>query len=446
MIADTLLCARWIVPVEPEATVYEHHTIVVREGLILAVLPTEEALTQYSSCVDIQHFDDHVLIPGLINAHTHSAMSLFRGIADDLPLMEWLNQYIWPAEQQWVNPEFTADGTRLAIAEMIRSGTTCFSDMYYYPDITGEVVIETGIRAMLGLIVIDFPTPWASSSQEYFEKGAGVHDRFRYNPLIRTAFAPHAPYTVGDEALSKIATLAEELDVPIHMHLHETQNEIEQHLEQHGDRPLQRLERLDLLSHRLNAVHMTQIDRAEFSTLANYGVHVIHCPESNLKLASGFCPVHELLDQGVNVALGTDGAASNNDLDMLGEMRTAALLGKGLTRDPQALGARQVLRMATINGARALAMDDITGSITPGKAADIVAVDLDTPETRPLYDPVSQLVYSASRNQVTDVWVAGKQLLKQRELLTINEARLMQKTALWESRLTTDHEPPHKQG
>jgi len=445
LIADTLLCGRWIVPVEPDATVYEHHTIVVRKGNILAVLPTEEALTRYSSCADIQHLDDHVLIPGLINAHTHSPMSLFRGMADDLPLMDWLNKHIWPAEQQWVNPEFTADGTLLAIAEMIRGGTTCFSDMYYYPDITGEVVIETGIRAMLGLIVIDFPTPWASSSQEYFEKGANVHDRFRNTPLIRTAFAPHAPYTVGDEALNKIATLAEELDVQIHMHLHETQNEIEQHLEQHGVRPLQRLERLGLLSTRLNAVHMTQIDRTEFSRLANYGVNVIHCPESNLKLASGFCPVHELLAAGVNVALGTDSAASNNDLDMLGEMRTAALLGKGLTRDPQALGAWQVLRMATINGARALAMDAITGSITPGKAADIIAVDLDTPETRPIYDPVSQLIYSASRNQVTDVWVAGKQLLKQRELLTINEARLMQKTALWESRLSADREPPTNQ-
>ncbi|TAJ96008.1 MAG: TRZ/ATZ family hydrolase [Gammaproteobacteria bacterium] len=442
MIADTLLCARWVVPVEPADAVLEHHTIVIREGNILALLPTEEALARFSSCPDIQYLDDHVLIPGLINAHTHSAMTLFRGIADDLPLMVWLNEHIWPAEQRWVNPEFTADGTRLAIAEMIRGGTTCFSDMYFHPDITAEVASESGVRVLLGLIVIDFPTPWAATANEYFEKGAAVHDRFKHHPLIRTAFAPHAPYTVGDAGLSRIATLAEELDIPIHMHLHETRNEIEQHLEQHGVRPLQRLERLGLLSPRLNAVHMTQIDRSEFAPLKAQGVHVVHCPESNLKLASGLCPVQELLDQGVNVALGTDGAASNNDLDMLGEMRTAALLGKGLAGDPQALSARQVLRMATINGAKALAIDDITGSLKPGKAADIVAINLDAPETRPVYDPVSQIVYSASRNQVTDVWVAGRQLLKQRELLTIDLDRLMQKTALWEDRLTADKKNP----
>ncbi|HLB30667.1 MAG TPA: TRZ/ATZ family hydrolase [Gammaproteobacteria bacterium] len=442
MIADTLLCARWIVPVEPADSILEHHTIVIREGNIQTLLPTEEALAQFSSCPDIQYLDDHVLIPGLINAHTHSAMTLFRGIADDLPLMVWLNEHIWPAEQRWVNPEFAADGTRLAIAEMIRSGTTCLSDMYFHPDITAEVVVETGVRVLLGLIVIDFPTPWAANPGEYFEKAIAVHDRFKHYPLIRTAFAPHAPYTVGDESLSRIATLAEELDIPIHMHLHETRNEIEQHLEQHGVRPLQRLERLGLLGPRLNAVHMTQIDRGEFAPLKAQGVHVVHCPESNLKLASGFCPVQELLDQGVNVALGTDGAASNNDLDMLGEMRTAALLGKGLAGDPQALSARQVLRMATINGAKALAIDDITGSLEPGKAADIVAINLDAPETRPVYDAISQVIYSASRNQVTDVWVAGRQLLKQRELLTIDIDRLMQKTSLWESRLTAERKKP----
>ncbi len=442
MIADTLLCARWVVPVEPADAVLEHHTIVIREGNIQALLPTEEALARFSSCPDIQYLDDHVLIPGLINAHTHSAMTLFRGIADDLPLMVWLNEHIWPAEQRWVNPEFTADGTRLAIAEMIRGGTTCFSDMYFHPDVTAEVASESGVRVLLGLIVIDFPTPWAATANEYFEKGAAVHDRFKHHPLIHTAFAPHAPYTVGDEGLSRIATLAEELDIPIHMHLHETRNEIDQHLEQHGVRPLQRLERLGLLSPRLIAVHMTQIDKNEYAPLKAQGVHVIHCPESNLKLASGLCPVQELLDQGVNVALGTDGAASNNDLDMLGEMRTAALLGKGLAGDPQALSARQVLRMATINGAKALAIDDITGSLMPGKAADIVAIDLNTPETRPVYDPISQVVYSASRNQVTDVWVAGRQLLKQRELLTIDLDRLMQKTALWEDRLTADKKNP----
>lgn len=433
---DTLVCGRWVIPVEPDNTIYEHHAVAINNGRIIDLLPIDQALTRYNS-LDVQHLQSHVLIPGLINAHTHSPMSLFRGIANDISLMDWLNNHIWPAEQQWVNPEFTADGTRLAIAEMIRSGTTCFSDMYYFPDTTAEVAMESGMRVIIGLIIIDFPTPWATEVDEYFAKGEQVHDKYKHIPLIRTAFAPHAPYTVSDHSLEKIATLAEELDIPIHMHVHETDNEIRQSIEQHGKRPLQRLETLGLLSNRLNAVHMTHLEPAEYALVSNYGVNVIHCPESNLKLASGFCPVRELQEAGINIALGTDGAASNNDLDMIGEMRTAALLGKGLNNDPRVLPAHNILKMATLNGARALGIDDITGSIGRGKEADIVAINMDTPATQPVYDAAAQIVYAACRDQVSDVWIGGRQVLSNGQLMTINEEQMLHKTRTWQTRLAT---------
>lgn len=434
---DSLICGRWVIPIEPDNTVFEHHAIAVNDGKILEILPTDDAISKYQA-FDIQQLTQHALIPGLINSHTHASMTLFRGIADDLPLMDWLNNHIWPAENKWVSPEFVEDGSRLAIAEMIRSGTTCFNDMYFFADTTAETVIETGIRAVIGLIMIDFPTQWAKDPQEYFEKGLHVHDKFKHSPLIRTAFAPHAPYTVSDAPLRRIGTLAEELDIPIHMHIHETANEVDQSIEQHGKRPLERLYELGLLSNRLNAVHMTQLEQSEIELITKYGVHVVHCPESNLKLASGFCPVDQLNYSDTNVALGTDGTASNNDLDMIGEMRTAALLAKGIAGNSSALPARTVLRMASLNGARALGIDEVTGSLSIGKEADIVAIDLGQLETQPLFDPVSQIVYAAGRNQVTDVWVAGKQLLKTRELLTINEEQVKQSARTWQEKLKND--------
>ena len=433
---DSLIIAKWIIPVEPDNTVYENQALAINQGRILDILPAEEAREKYRA-FEIHELDGHVLIPGLINAHTHAAMTLFRGLADDLPLMDWLNNHIWPAEQRWVDPVFVEDGTRLAAAEMIRGGTTCFSDMYFFPDETAEVAIEAGLRAVVGLIMIDFPTAWARDAQEYFEKGEEVHDRFKHQPLIRTAFAPHSLYMVSDPPLRKIAMLAEELDVPIHMHVNETEDEVNQSLENHGKRPLERLQELNLLSNRLLAVHMTQLELDEFDLLARYGVNVIHCPESNLKLASGFCPVYELKQAGLNVALGTDGASSNNDLDMIGEMRAAALLGKGVANNPTAVSANDVLKMSTINAARALGMDQQVGSLTRGKEADIVAIDLSRIETQPVYDPVSQIVYASNRDQVTHVWVAGKQLLKDRELLTINHEEALQNAMQWGQKLKT---------
>lgn len=431
---DTLICARWVIPVEPEAGSLDHCAVAIDGGRILEILPIEDARAKYQP-QELHELETHAILPGFVNVHTHAAMTLFRGLADDLPLMEWLNRHIWPAEQRWASPEFVEAGSALATVEMIRGGTTCFSDMYFFPDQTAEVVSDAGLRAVIGLIMIDFPTPWARDADEYLAKGIEVHDRFKHSSLIRTAFAPHSAYMVSERSLTRINTLAEELDIPIHMHLHEGATEIEQSLEQHGKRPMQRLADLGMLSEHLIAVHMTQLEPAEIELAARYRINVGHCPESNLKLANGFCPVHELMKAGVNVALGTDGAASNNDLDMLGEMRTAALLAKGISGDPAVLPARAAIAMATINSARALGMDGIIGSLKPGKEADIIAIDLGAPETQPVYDPVSQIVYAADRNHVTDCWVAGRQLMKNRELLTIAEGSVLARAREWGSRI-----------
>ena len=435
MIVDTLIHARWIIPVEPESVTCEHHTLVIDSGKIIDLLPTDLAKQKYQG-TSTENLENHALLPGLINCHTHAAMTLMRGIADDLPLMDWLQNHIWPLEQKWMSEAFVKDGTDLAIAEMILGGTTCFNDMYFFPEITAAQALQHGIRAKVGLIVIDFPSVWAQNSNEYIEKGLALHEQLRLSDLCSTAFAPHAPYTVSDEPLQKIKTLADELELSIHIHVHETHHEVEQAQVQTGLRPLQRLQELGLVNPSLIAVHMTQLSDEEISLFAESGAHIVHCPESNLKLASGFCPVARCLAAGINVALGTDGAASNNDLDMFGEMRTAALLGKAVAGDASAVSAMTALRMATINGAKALGLDACCGSLGIGKAADVIAIDLNYLETQPLYCPVSQIVYAASRQQVTDVWVAGKRLLKQRQLTTININDLKAKIAEWQQRLS----------
>ncbi|HRC73822.1 MAG TPA: TRZ/ATZ family hydrolase [Candidatus Competibacter sp.] len=431
----TLLKARWIVPVEPEGRVLEQHAIAIQDGRILDILPRAEAATRYRADRSLD-LDQHVLIPGLINAHTHASMSLLRGLADDLALMTWLQDHIWPAEARWVDPGFVRDGALLAMAEMLRGGTTCFNDMYMFPNVVAAAARECGIRACVGLIAFDFPTGYARTMDEYLEKGLQLHDQLRADPLVRTAFAPHAPYTVSAPALERIGRLAAELNLPVHIHVHETAVEVARFQSEHGCRPLRRLEQLGLLSPRLLAVHMTQLETAEIERLAQAGAHVAHCPESNLKLASGFCPAARLNAAGVNLAIGTDGAASNNDLDLFSELRTAALLGKGVAGDATVLPAAQVLRMATLNGARALGLAEETGSLEPGKAADIVAVHLGQPETEPVYHPISQLVYATGRHQVSDVWVAGRQLLADRRLTTLDSDDLIGRARNWRHKIT----------
>jgi len=431
---DTLLFADWIITVDADNSILQNHAIAINKGRIVDILPASEASANYKAETTHQ-LPGQALIPGLINAHTHAAMTLFRGLADDLPLMEWLENHIWPAEGKWVSDEFVHDGSLHAAAEMIRGGTTCFNDMYFFPDVTARVIDSVGMRATVGLILIDFPTVWANDADEYIRKGLEVHDHYRSNTRIMTAFAPHAPYTVSDEPLQHAATLAEELDIPIHMHIHETAFEVAQAVEKTTQRPLQRLHEKGIITPRLLAVHMTQLTDEEIQLMAESNASVVHCPESNLKLASGFCPVHRLASAGVNVALGTDGAASNNDLDMFGEMRTAALLAKAVAEDASALPAQDALRMATINGAKALGMDDTIGSLEIGKSADIVSIDINSIETQPIYHIISQLVYSTTRNQVDHVWVAGKQLLKNKALTTIDHDEVIAKAIEWQEKI-----------
>lgn len=431
---DLLIHARWVIPVEPHEAVYEFYALAVKDGFIVDVLPSTDARTLYQPKTEFD-LQDHALIPGLVNAHTHSAMSLMRGIADDLPLMEWLQDHIWPAEAEYVSADFVREGTQLAMAEMLRSGTTCFNDMYFFPGEVAQAALDAGMRACVNLIVIEFPSAWAANAEEYLRKGLEVHDQYRHNSLISTMFGPHAPYTVSDESLQKIAMYADEMDLQIQMHVHETAHEISESENQHGKRPLQRLHDLGLLSPRLLAVHMTQLTAEEINLLADTGTNVTHCPESNLKLASGFCPVNSLHQQQINVALGTDGAASNNDLDMLGEMRSAALLAKAVSNDASAISAPHALRMATLNGARALGLEKTIGSLEVGKAADITAINLGDLETQPVYHPISQIVYAASRDKVTHVWVNGKHLLNQRHLTTLDEQNLSALAAAWRDKM-----------
>ncbi|HEX5055214.1 MAG TPA: TRZ/ATZ family hydrolase [Gammaproteobacteria bacterium] len=433
---DALIKARWIIPVVPENTVLEHHAIAVRNGSIIDILPAEQAGARYSP-LRTHELKDHALIPGLINAHTHSPMSLFRGMADDMSLMQWLQEKIWPAEGKWVNTQFVREGAQFAIAEMILGGTTCFADMYFFPDQIAEAAQIAGIRACVGLIVLDFPTVWANNADDYIHKGVALHDTLKHKPLLHTMFAPHAPYTVSDEPLKRVRTLADELDIPIMCHVHETAFEVSDAAAKTGQRPLARLHKLGLLTPSLLAVHMTQLTADEIGLVADNGVHVIHCPESNMKLASGYCPVQALRQAGANVALGTDGAASNNDLDMFGEMRSAALLAKNVAGDATALPAFQALKMATLNGAQALGIAQQTGSLERGKSADIVAVNLSHINTRPVYDPISQIVYAAGSHQVSDVWVGGRQLLQNRRLTTLDLDSLLDGADNWRNKIAS---------
>ena len=431
---DEIIHAGWVIPMDPARSVHTDHAIAIDAGKIIDIGEMDALQGKYQAATTTR-LASHALIPGLINAHTHAAMSLMRGLADDLPLMTWLQEHIWPAEGQWVDHAFVREGTELAAAEMIRSGSTTFNDMYFFPDATAAVAAAAGMRATVGLIMLKFPTVWAGEWQEYIDKGLAVHDQYRADELINTAFAPHSLYAVDDEPLEKIRILADELAIPIHIHVHETRAEVEQHLADHGSRPLQHLDELGLLTPSLLAVHLTQLEDKEIARLAEGGAHVLHCPQSNMKLASGLCPLKKLQQAGVNVALGTDGAASNNDLDMLSEMQSAAMLAKVVSSDAAALPAHDALAMATINAAKALRIDAVTGSLEAGKAADITAIDLSEPETQPLYNPLSQIIYAADRRQVTDVWCNGKRLLKDRELQTLDVEKIKRAAVAWGKKL-----------
>ena len=430
---DTLIHPGWIVPVVPRAAVLEQHSLAIAGDRIVALLPRQE--TGQITAKNVLELPGHAIMPGLINSHGHAAMSLLRGFADDQPLMPWLEQHIWPAEAAHVSAGFVRDGVELAIAEMIRSGTTTFSDMYFFPDACAETAQRLGMRCQLTFPVLDAPTVWAQSADEYISKGLALRDDVKHSELVTVGFGPHATYTVSEPNLIKVAILAAELDVPIQIHLHETRGEVLLAVEQNGERPLDSLQRLGLLGPRTQCVHMTDLGDQDIALLAATGAHVVHCPQSNMKLASGACPVDRLLASGVNVALGTDSAASNTDLNLFGEMQSAALLAKLHSQDATALPASTALEMATINGARAMGLESNIGSLEVGKLADLIAVDLSQPETQPLYNPLSQLVYACNGSQVTHSWIGGVEVMNQRQLTHIDLAALGVRTGEWRERI-----------
>nr|WP_314488139.1 TRZ/ATZ family hydrolase [uncultured Pseudomonas sp.] len=432
---DLLLLPTWLVPVEPAGVVLKDHGVGIEGGRIVFIGPREEALKH--TAIETRELPDMLLSPGLINAHGHAAMTLFRGMADDLPLMTWLQDHIWPAEGMWVDEDFVRDGTDLAIAEQLKGGISCFSDMYFYPKTATERVHNSGIRAQIAIPILDFPVPGSSSADESLRQAIELFGDLKYHPRIKIAFGPHAPYTVSDDNLEKVRVIADELDATIQMHVHETAFEVQQSIEVYGERPVARLARLGLLGPRFQAVHMTQINDEDVGLMVENNASVIHCPESNLKLASGFCPVERLWLAGINVAVGTDGAASNNDLDLLGETRTAALLAKAVANSATALDAHRALRMATLNGARALGLESEIGSIELGKAADLVAFDLSGLAQQPVYDPVSQLIYATGRDCVKHLWVAGKHLVNDGKLTRMDEQQLCATAKTWGERITS---------
>ncbi|HAX11432.1 MAG TPA: TRZ/ATZ family hydrolase [Marinobacter hydrocarbonoclasticus] len=432
--ADTRINARWLIPVEPFGVVLEHQAVILQGSRILAIVPQAEADQSYRTRETLD-LNQHVVLPGLINLHGHTAMSLFRGLADDLPLMTWLNDHIWPAESKFVSEQFVADGTRLAMAEMLRTGTTTFSDMYFFPEVTAQAAHDTGMRAQICFPLMDMPTVWGSGPEEYLRKGADLIEQWQRDDYIMPAIGPHAPYTVSDGPLGAAVELAQQTGAAIQLHLHETAFEVAEAVKASGQRPLARMADLGVLGANTQCVHMTQIDESDLAHLKMTSAHVVHCPESNLKLASGFCPVQKLLDHDINVTIGTDGAASNNDLDLFGELKTAAMVAKAVADDAAALSAHKALEMATLSGARALGRDHDIGSLVAGKLADLIAVDLSDPYLQPVYDPASHLVYSNHGRAVSHSWIHGVPQLQDGRLTRIDVPDLVLRVNEWRKQI-----------
>jgi 5-methylthioadenosine/S-adenosylhomocysteine deaminase len=433
---DLILKPSWLITVNENFDVLEDHSLVINNGIIIDIVSNLNAHKTYNATQRIE-LDGQALLPGFINTHNHAAMNLFRGYADDVALQSWLNDFIWPAEGKWISENFIRDGSLLACAEMIKSGTTCFNDMYYFPDIVGQIADNCHMRSNLSFPILEFPSIWAQNADEYINKGLELHDLYKNHALISTAFGPHAPYTIETETFTRVTTLAEEIDANIHMHLHENQQEVTDYKAQHKQSAIEHYAELGLLSPRLQAVHMTTLTSNEIDLIAKHKVNVVHCPESNMKLASGICPITELQKNDIHISLGTDGSASNNDLDMIGEMKSAALLAKVASGDATALNAQQTLCMATINGAKTLGLDKICGSLEIGKSADMISIDLSGIDTSPVYNPVSQIVYSANKSLVSNSWVAGKQLLKEGQLTLIDEKEVLKNTQNWKSKISS---------
>lgn len=430
---DLILRPRWIIPVEPANLVLENHDLVIQQGRIVALSPRAETAQRYLAA-QIEDLPEHVLIPGLVNTHCHAAMALMRGIADDQGLQFWLETAIWPLESRWVGADMVHDGTLLACAEMLQAGITTFNDMYFFPEAAAEAIDQAGIRASLGILAFDFPSAYGRDADDYLNKGLATRDALREHPLLSFMLAPHAPYTVSDATFERIATLAAQTNLGIHIHVHETQAEVDQSLSQFGERPIDRLERLGILGPQTLAVHAVALNDGDIATLARHNSHVAHCPTSNLKLASGFARTADLDAAGITIGLGTDGAAGNNRLDLLSEARLAGLLAKGVTRNASIFPAHTLLYMATLGGARAIGLDDRIGSLEPGKQADLCAITFNSPATLPVFDPASHILYAAGREHVTDVWVNGESVVKKKQLVRISEEEVSLKARLWQNR------------
>lgn len=431
---DLILRPRWIIPVEPRHLVLENHDLVIHQGRILDLLPREQTAQHYLATTT-EDLAEHVLLPGLVNVHCHAAMALMRGIADDLLLQAWLETAIWPRESQWIGTEMVRDGTQLACAEMLLAGITTFNDMYFFPDAAAEAVDQAGIRASLGILAFEVPTAYGHDADDYLNKGLAVRDRLRNHPRLSFMLAPHAPYTVSDRTFEKVATLAAQTGLGIHIHLHETLSEVEQSLKQYGERPIQRLERLGVLGPQTLAVHAVALNDNDIATLARHNTHVAHCPTANLKLGSGIARSLDLNMAGINIGVGTDGAAGNNRLDLLSEARLAGLLAKGTSGEANALPAHELIYMATLGGAHAIGLSERIGSLVPGKQADLCALRLDTPATVPVFDAASHVLYAAGREHVSDVWIDGESVVKRKQLVRISQEEVYAKAKTWQNRL-----------
>jgi 5-methylthioadenosine/S-adenosylhomocysteine deaminase len=427
---NTLILARWVLPIAPQNIILDNHAVAIHNDKIVEILPIDEAKKKYTAKETLDR-SSHVVMPGLVNTHCHNMMVLFRGLADDLPLMDWLNNHIWPAEGDIVCAQSVKDGNRLAIAEMLRGGTTCYNDHYFFPLECAEVTIEEGMRGSIGQVFMNVPNKWAQDEDGYYQKALDAMKNRPQSDLLSWMVAPHAPYTNSDRSLTLAKQLADEYNIGMHMHVHETQTELDMELKAHGKHPLQRLHDLGLLDEKFLAVHMVVLTDEEIALCAKLGVNIAHCPESNMKLASGEPQIQKYMDAGINVSLGTDGAASNNDLDMFGELRTASLLAKLVARSSTALAAPDALKMATLNGAKALGLDDKIGSLEAGKQADVIAIDMDHLFTQPIFNPFSHLTYAVNRSQVSDVWVAGKQLLNKGEFTQLDLEKTLAQANKW---------------
>jgi 5-methylthioadenosine/S-adenosylhomocysteine deaminase len=421
-----ILNAAWVLPLTPGEEVFAPGAVAVRGSELVAVGPQGELAGRFAA-QRVLDYPQGLIMPGLINAHTHAAMALFRGLADDLPLEEWLNNHLFPAEKH-LDYQFIYWGTRLAVAEMLLSGTTTFCDMYLFADAVAQAVVDTGIRAVVGEVLYDFPSPNYGKPENGLRFTADLCRAYQGHARVRVAVQPHAVYTCSPDLLEESKALADAHHTRWIIHLSETAREVADCLEHYGDTPVGHLHRLGVLTANTVADHAVALTDRDIDLLSASGAGVAHCPESNMKLASGMAPVARLLARGVPVGLGTDGCASNNNLDMLTEMDTAAKLAKVRDLDPTALPARQALALATRLGARVLGVEGEVGMLAPGLKADLVVIDLDQPHLTPIYDPYSHLVYAATGADVQTVMVAGRILVEDRQLLAFDLAETLART------------------